>query len=827
MFINEIVRGGIDPLQHAAGPDAERPYHWFRWACRMEPGEGIDERGTPEIERGSVGPIKGGHLWGEDPRTGPGGPAGLTSTTTGGAGPPGQLPMWSFATPVVCSEPPKDPLVPLDLEGSAFAVSTPNGTITRSQADTVAGSPPASSETAGVRPVRSGSWDPDLRYREEHVALPPGMDSIGPGTVGIVLDSTDDNGQSLLFFPSAQPLIAVNFSGDPMRSTLVCDLAGPEIDPNRRAPLHSMMRVIRFAGSCAGLSPGVGRGGSMLAWQLGEGGQDGASGHGLVYGPVQYDTEEGGEVLTPAAEQLHEEERVSTAPLANTDEEHQVWQSNLMAPLGPPPVGVPPADELYESGATRERPKDGDGDTHQSTTKKKTDADDPISACGATVDQMGGPFALADDGDKHRIGQTLDGEAINSVHLDTRSLFRESNDFDAPIHFSAKPWIDPGPAPLSSRVHLEYNEGASHIHPCGTFRGKWMLRAEEPVSFIPEDPDPPPIPRWPEIYGPQGGPSSTAGPVIDAGPGGVPLWGPGPASPQDHEAALWGEGSLGIWREHFRGPDGTYYASDWRTAQREAQDAGVQVTWRPDHYTKWAAGVRESATASAAWAPQYVQRIGDPVPPGGRGYLTAPNCIQVPGLIGRATPTAHGERETSASREPMTPAEVADLAATPQVGALVPFGAGDGTLGGWAYSTRPEFGAPTAAGGFAMVPPGVCAREFLADDQLEGLPSTSLVLQQARADGGGGAALAWGAVDQSTGATSDGYTAKMETDGTWRLSKVVAGAVSSSVTFEQLSASSCDSVAAAARGLVTLASGADGSQVDLLIGSDGYVLWEC
>lgn len=137
--------------------------------------------------------------------------------------------------------------------------------------------------TAGGQalPIRNSGWEHDERLAEKGVSSHPDMGAMPAGTVGIVLMGTAEDDQHDLFFPTDRRLIAVNYAGHPDLSTIVCDLTdADEIDMERTARLHSMMRVIRATDGLLSFDPEFGE----LAWQIGLTGKgDPRGGYGLIY----------------------------------------------------------------------------------------------------------------------------------------------------------------------------------------------------------------------------------------------------------------------------------------------------------------------------------------------------------------------------------------------------------------------------------------------------------------------------------------------------------------------------------------------------------------
>ena len=107
-----------------------------------------------------------------------------------------------------------------------------------------------------------------------------------------------------------------------------------------------------------------------------------------------------------------------------------------------------------------------------------------------------GPFDVGQKGDKHEIGQTEDGEPINSLHIPTTALYKLpcSKDKDAPLEFLGD-YITPTPGPLYVPVELRYDGVPDHGFVCGTRKGLWRWEARTFIYAPPTDGPRPGIPR--------------------------------------------------------------------------------------------------------------------------------------------------------------------------------------------------------------------------------------------------------------------------------------------------------------------------------------------
>jgi hypothetical protein len=159
----------------------------------------------------------------------------------------------------------------------------------------------------GWLPARKGAWEPDSRYTAKSPSKPAWVDGciLPKGWTGTVSAGTEEFSQAEFLHPDFWGLVAVNHAGNPAAGTPVWDLTeAGEPDSARRARLQSLVSVVNFPGSIAGLS------GPTLALQLGGGKADGVGGHacfvdhGLgVIGIGRYDA--GGPFLIPPVCQHH------------------------------------------------------------------------------------------------------------------------------------------------------------------------------------------------------------------------------------------------------------------------------------------------------------------------------------------------------------------------------------------------------------------------------------------------------------------------------------------------------------------------------------------
>ncbi len=149
----------------------------------------------------------------------------------------------------------------------------------------------------------------------------------------------------------------------------------------------------------------------------------------------------------------------------------------------------------------------------------------PMVACAFLSWQAGGPFHAGDDNDKHRISENKDGVKFHPQHLWTNALWFMDKEYDAPLEFQQEKYAHPGPMPIVTRVHLRYDDRATHpFPPCGNDQpGKWRWQGETIVlPTKPRNPEP----REPVDPVPPGDPGTPG----DPGPGDTPTT-PGPDDP--------------------------------------------------------------------------------------------------------------------------------------------------------------------------------------------------------------------------------------------------------------------------------------------------------
>ena len=390
-------------------------------------------------------------------------------------GAPERGPAWSFAWPAVSIGSPRAPDVFVNPNKSI------DKTFLKRPFDKVL-----------ARPVFDKNYTPDERFDEKEIQLPIGTGRLPGKIAGVVLAGLKETSQEELFLPTDKPLIAVNRGGEPDMASLVFDLnANNEIDFGRYARLHSAFHVVRLSLPSSGrtilINSPLGNG---VAWQLAQAGKDGVDGGGLVI-----DESKNG-IATPTEPQKEKE----TTPSSTSTQERkgtgtQERQTNN--------TGGPTTIERF-------RPKG--------------------YAIAYASDRYGGPLVVGNKNDQHKLRDSLDGEAINSLHLSTNALFYGGVG-DAPLEFQSGRYIEPEQRPFQSRVHLRLDPERSHSWVKGQRSGLWRWLSESTIYTTPIIQIPPEDP-------PEGGNPGDDVIVVHPGDpraggiGGKPGNGPGPGEPQ-------------------------------------------------------------------------------------------------------------------------------------------------------------------------------------------------------------------------------------------------------------------------------------------------------
>jgi hypothetical protein len=534
--INDVVRGGWDPLQHL-DPQAELHERYVRMAVRSD---GKDQFGGHKYVKGTAGDLIGGMLWtyaGQPPPLAVE-PASLRNR---------ENPAWSFAYPVVV----------LSAEGGESSASedgsggeSPGGgssgggevakftvgadasiptfdTIPRTQERTSSGGAPgggpkAASGRVSLLPIVEPIGDPDLRFSPMIAEAPPGM---AAGRRGVLLAATNELGQKPVFLPAAEPLVAVNHDGNPARASLVFDLGEDgKPDPERFARLQSMMRVVRAkAGSSLAKNVQLDHPGShLLAWQLATGGRDNLAGFGLVADkPIRgvaadiadFQAELGqsmkgsplagprGGSIPLGFGSVNKGRRSGTNTLGLDLDFDLAGAVNIRGPTDAMPFNdaqkalwearglgydveleqVTRNDNPFRTGAFTDLNLykvvyKSEVPTFTQDKSAKKSAPKPIVrlAVGCMSRHAGGPVNAGGPGCVHKLATGLDGEEFYSAHLDVETYFR-SYRYDGPLTFEDYLDRDPPDLPLRVKAHIVWNPSLDHDHPTGTKKGRWVI----------------------------------------------------------------------------------------------------------------------------------------------------------------------------------------------------------------------------------------------------------------------------------------------------------------------------------------------------------------
>ena len=449
---------------------------------------------------------------------------------------------WSYAFPVIVGTVNRSKGDTTPGGGLRPGGSVPPGIrspITAGGGGSEGGASPSASGPVNPRgyPIRNDVYASDSRYANvEHNWLPcfPNMPK---GTLMIGMAATDEHAQRNLLLHADPRLVAVNIEGSAEAGTIVCDLQ-PEDEycmggvggragiDGRTARLQSMMRVIP-------LEQG---GGNGIAWQLGASGQDALWGYGLTFGMADTSGP-----TTPGAGGGPDDSNGDRPPATTDPSSGGPGGDNSMGGLSPgngDNMGVTPvagsgslASGSGLDGTSRDYFRDSvradvGGMTHlvpgqegrgSGGNNKKDDFNPETGqfkpkrtrnhAIGmAARRDMFGPLEIGHVmADKHRIGSSKDGDAINSLHLSTDANFYMDLEYDGPLHFEPSKYPNPGPLPGISRVHLVWD--GKEPQASGAM-GKWKWFAEVPF-FSPGRPpgdDTPPGRRPPPTGGPPGTP---------------------------------------------------------------------------------------------------------------------------------------------------------------------------------------------------------------------------------------------------------------------------------------------------------------------------------
>ena len=346
------------------------------YGCRMGRRK-IDEGdlGHYVVEPGSAGDVIGAYLW---------------RTASESLRP---ISAWSFAWPSVVSMP---------------TASTTTG-----------GSSGSTSASPTVLPIFNSKFQEDQRFEHQTPGTPSGTcyPKAAGGSVGVMLDATDETAQDGVFLSTDPRLVAVNAAGDPDCSSIVTDLdSNSRIAGDRCARLHTFLRVVRPVSGVVNFSTTE----HALAWQIGKSGQDKIEGFGLVYDDA---------AGTPVG---------TLAPPPQT----------IGYRSGTGSVALPPVTVI---------------------TPSLTVSQGVVAACSSRV---GGFIDVGDSNDKHQIGKTLDGEPVNSAHISTLACFR-GHGGDGPMYFEPIGAAQGSKWPFLSQVHFGFDQSLPYAWNGKTLAGKW------------------------------------------------------------------------------------------------------------------------------------------------------------------------------------------------------------------------------------------------------------------------------------------------------------------------------------------------------------------
>jgi len=167
----------------------------------------------------------------------------------------------------------RTPVDPRDITGSGSNAPTmPPGPESSQGGQDRTPEPPQSvtfeDPEAVILPIKDGNYDHDDRYEEVTMGEAP-FGAIPGGTVGVVVGGTDETANVPVFLHGDPRLVAAHHGGPPGFSTDVHDITDGAIDPDRKAPLHSMARVVMRPTGDFSLA---GNRANILSWNIGRSG---------------------------------------------------------------------------------------------------------------------------------------------------------------------------------------------------------------------------------------------------------------------------------------------------------------------------------------------------------------------------------------------------------------------------------------------------------------------------------------------------------------------------------------------------------------------------
>ncbi len=303
-----------------------------------------------------------------------------------------------------------------------------------------------------------------------------------PGkVVGTILDATQEDKQTPLYIHGDPRLWCLNRRWKWEASSLVCDVDKfGEPDPRRRAPLHSAFRVILPKPGCWPFKTHR----AALCLQAGTSGLDGLEGLLMIYDTMG--------AITPPG------------------------RKPVITQLGSGPGQDP---DGLDGRRTQAIPLKSD--TNNTTTEPQPSG--AIGVVGAYGVKASGPIDVGDRGDKHKIGDTEDGEDINSGHFGTGGYWigdgeKIPRSWDGPTEFKRKLYSNPPLYPVPVQVWKTYDPEMKHAHICGEKKGVFRYEARIP------------LPPWQKMT-PIGNPRKTNSsirsvklPRADVESGAIPIW---------------------------------------------------------------------------------------------------------------------------------------------------------------------------------------------------------------------------------------------------------------------------------------------------------------
>lgn len=384
-------------------------------------------------------------------------------------------------------------------------------------------------------PIKDDKYTSDSRYSSvEHEWLRC-FPTLPKGTLMIGMAGTEEQEQHNLLLHADPRLVAVNIEGSALAGTIVCDLqprdeycmGGKDAIAGvggRTARLQSMMRVIP-------LQQG---GGNGIAWQLGASGQDALWGYGLTFGKADESTAGGrkGDTTDPPDSNGDRPPAditpssggpggdTGTSGISPTSNDNMGVQGQTSKPTvdgGSASKPLAPGGAVPPGAGGRGGGGGESGDFNPETGKFKPKQTRGHAVGMAARRDMFGPLDIGHvSGDKHRIGSTKDGDAINSLHLSRDANFYLNQEYDGPLYFEEIIYPEPGPLPGISRVHLSWDPNEPQASGA---MGQWKWFAEVPFLTPPRGGPPPTTP--PSVPPPTDGPPTVTTPTPSS-PGGPP-----------------------------------------------------------------------------------------------------------------------------------------------------------------------------------------------------------------------------------------------------------------------------------------------------------------